>query len=182
VWATRFLHLLDVRRDQAIDVAVHSEPHDSALLVHQWPTSMAHNVATAVCPNEPFSKAEEAAWRRGQTSGKPLRAFRLARAVKIEHPDILQTTSGFNCAVCYMHPVQTMQFTKNESWLLVHAVWSLKFPHSRGPHGIATRRLFDLARPTRQVVELKKCSVPVPSVNVRGSVWQTDRGAFVSLL
>ena len=29
----------------------------------------------------------------------PLGAFRLARAVNIEDPDILQTTSGFNCAV-----------------------------------------------------------------------------------
>jgi len=57
VWATRFLHLLD----QAKDVTVHSEPHDSAPLVHQWPTSMSHNVATAVYPNGLFSKPE-AAW------------------------------------------------------------------------------------------------------------------------
>ncbi|OQE65468.1 hypothetical protein PENNAL_c0205G10078, partial [Penicillium nalgiovense] len=104
-----------------------------------------------------------------QNSRQPLRALRLARAVKIVDPDILHTTCGFNCAVCYMHPIQTMEFTKNESWLFVHVVWSLKFPHSRGSHGIAPRRLFDLARPTRQVVELKKCSVPVPFVNVRGS-------------
>jgi hypothetical protein len=46
VWATRFLRQLD----QAKDVTVHSGPQDSALLVHQWPTSMSHNVATAVCP------------------------------------------------------------------------------------------------------------------------------------
>jgi hypothetical protein len=68
VWATRFLHLLD----QAKDDTVHSEPHDSTLLVHQWPTSMSHNVATAVCPNESFSKPEVAAWRRSQTSDIPL--------------------------------------------------------------------------------------------------------------
>ena len=30
-------------------------------LVHQWPTSMSHNVATAVYPNGLFSKPE-AAW------------------------------------------------------------------------------------------------------------------------
>jgi hypothetical protein len=68
VWATRFLHLLD----QAKDVTVHMEPRDSAILVHQWPTSMCHNVATAVCPNKSFSKPEEAAWRRSQTSDVPL--------------------------------------------------------------------------------------------------------------
>jgi hypothetical protein len=68
VWATRFLHLLD----QAKDDTVHSEPHDSTLLVHQWPTSRSHNVTTAVCPNETFSKPEEAAWRRSQTSDIPL--------------------------------------------------------------------------------------------------------------
>jgi hypothetical protein len=67
VWATRFLNLLD----QAKDVTVHSEPHDFALLVHQWPTSMSHNVATAVCPNESFSKPEEAAWRRSQLATYP---------------------------------------------------------------------------------------------------------------
>ncbi|CAG8230205.1 unnamed protein product [Penicillium nalgiovense] len=67
VWATRFLRQLD----QATDVTVHSEPHDSALLVHQWPTSMSHNVATAVCPNESFSKPEEAAWRRNQLATYP---------------------------------------------------------------------------------------------------------------
>jgi hypothetical protein len=33
VWVTRFLHLLDQDRDATI----HSEPHDSALLVHQSP-------------------------------------------------------------------------------------------------------------------------------------------------
>jgi hypothetical protein len=59
-------------------------------------------------------KPEEAAWRRSQTSDIPLRASRLARAVNIDNPDILQTTSGFNCAVCYMHPAQTIQFTNNE--------------------------------------------------------------------
>ncbi|CAG8099500.1 unnamed protein product [Penicillium nalgiovense] len=67
VWATRFLRQLD----QAKDVTVHSEPHDSALLVHQWPTSMSHNVATAVFPNESFSKPEEVAWQRSQLATNP---------------------------------------------------------------------------------------------------------------
>lgn len=56
VWASRFLNLLDVRRDQAKDVTIYSESHDSALLVHQWPTSMSYNVATAVFPNEAVSE------------------------------------------------------------------------------------------------------------------------------
>ena len=45
-------------------------------------------------------------------------------------------------------------YTNNNSWLLVHAVRSLKFPHSRGSRGIATGKLCVLARPTPQVIAL----------------------------
>jgi hypothetical protein len=129
VWASRSLNLLDVRRDQAKDVTIYFRSHGSALLVHQWPTSMAYNVATAVYPMRPSLEPKATAWKRSKTSDKLLGAFRLARAVKIEDSDLLQTTRGFNCAVCYMFLVLTIEFTNNESWLLVHGVWSVKSPH-----------------------------------------------------
>lgn len=58
-------------------------------------------------PMRPSQKPKGTAWQRSKTSDKLLGSFRLARAVKIEDPDFLQTTSGFNCAVCYMPPAQT---------------------------------------------------------------------------
>ena len=44
----------------------------------------------------------------------PLGAFRLARAVNIEDLDILQTTSGFNCAVvtCIQYNRWDLRMTK----------------------------------------------------------------------
>jgi hypothetical protein len=54
LWATRILQLLDGRQDKSKDVSMHSKSLDLALLVHQWPTTMSHNVATAVRPEEPF--------------------------------------------------------------------------------------------------------------------------------
>jgi hypothetical protein len=58
VWASRLLNLLDVRRDQAKDVMIYSESHDSALLVHHWPNTAPYNVATAVCPDVAVSETE----------------------------------------------------------------------------------------------------------------------------
>jgi hypothetical protein len=60
--ATRILQLLDGRQDKSKDVSIHSKPLDSALLVHQWPTTMSHNVATAVRPNGAFPETAVAAW------------------------------------------------------------------------------------------------------------------------
>ena len=47
VWANRILRLLDARLDQPKNVMVESETHDSALLVHPWPSSMFYSVVTS---------------------------------------------------------------------------------------------------------------------------------------
>jgi hypothetical protein len=52
VWANRILRLLDARLDQPENVMVQSETHDSALLVHPWPSSMSYSVGVAMCPDE----------------------------------------------------------------------------------------------------------------------------------
>ena len=129
VWASRFLNLLDVRRDQAKYVTTYSK----LMIRLYWYINgqpACPTISPQPCaPMRPSQKPEGTAWQRSKTSDKLLGAFRLARAVKIEDPDLLQTTSGFNCAALYMPPVQTMEFTNNASWPLVHAVWSLNFPH-----------------------------------------------------
>jgi S-adenosylmethionine/arginine decarboxylase-like enzyme len=52
VWADRILRLLDARLDQPKNVMVQSETHDSALLVHPWPSSMFYSVGVVMCPDE----------------------------------------------------------------------------------------------------------------------------------
>jgi hypothetical protein len=105
----------------------------------------------------PSQKPKGTAWQRSKTSDKLLGAFRLARAVKIEDPDFLQTASGFNCAVCYMPPAQTMEFTNNASWLLVHAVWSLNFPHEFRTEWPPEGSVFLHNRPDQPVARLSGC-------------------------
>ncbi|CDM38548.1 unnamed protein product [Penicillium roqueforti FM164] len=47
-----------MRQDQAEDTMIYSESHNSARVVHQWPTSIPYNIITAVPPNKAFSKTE----------------------------------------------------------------------------------------------------------------------------
>lgn len=52
VWANRILRLLDARLDQAKNIMVQSETHDSAILVHPWPSSMFYSIGVAMCSDE----------------------------------------------------------------------------------------------------------------------------------
>jgi hypothetical protein len=105
-------------------------------------------------PRSPSQKLEVAAWQRSQTSDIPLGAFRLARAGKSILRAFFRQQAASIAPYLLHASVMTVKYTDNNSWLLVHAVRSLKFPHSRGSRGIATRKLCVLARPPPQVIAL----------------------------